>query len=456
MGGFKILLRITAIIFLVEGAIMYALSHFQMPSPQVGAAIDAALLVLISSPFIFWWVIKPYVSAQTEDILRAKEAAERASSSKDEFLAHMSHELRTPLNAIIGFAQLLQHNPAQPLSEAQTDYTSSIVFSGEHLLEIINGLLDLAAIEAKRVHLDLEDILASTLFDECIALMHPAASARNVELVIDASYHHAELHIYADEVRLKQAILNLLSNAIKYNVSGGTVTLFKKVMSDSYLRISVVDTGKGIAPENFDKIFLPFDRLGAEATRAIEGTGIGLTVTKKLVELMGGRIGFESRVGKGSTFWIEVPVAQARGALEWNDDLSVGIEQIDADHKVLVALLNKMSDHGLGHKEVDEVLGELLSYTLYHFKREETVMAACGFPNLARHQQAHQKLADKAVKLAGEWREHQSPEVILELLKFLRAWLVKHIMEEDQTIAAYAQGCEADIARALEELERSE
>jgi len=456
MGGFKILLRITAIIFFVEGAIMYALSYFPMPSPQMGAAIDAALLVFISSPFIFWLVIKPHVSAQTRDILQAKEASDRASSTKDEFLAHMSHELRTPLNAIIGFAQLLQHNPSQSLSETQTDYTNSIVYSGEHLLEIINGILDFAAIEASRVHLDMEDIPAASLLDECVALMRPAAIKRNVELVMDASNHHAKLRIRTDEIRLKQAVLNLLSNAIKYNVSGGTVTLFYKVMGDGYLRVSVVDTGKGIAPEHFDKIFLPFDRLGAEATRVIEGTGLGLTVTKKLVELMGGRIGFVSRVGEGSTFWIEMPVAQAQGALVWSDDLSVGIEQIDADHKILVALLNKVSDHSLGHKEVDEILDEMLGYTLYHFKREEAVMAVCGYTNLARHRQSHQRLAEKAVKLTQKWREQQSPEVIRELLEFLRAWLAKHILEEDKGIVGCAQGFEADIAYALEDLERPE
>lgn len=454
MGGFKILLRITAIIFLVEGVIMYVLSHFEALSPQMATAIDAVFLVLISSPFIFWLVIRPYIGAQTRDILKAKESAEKANSTKDEFLAHMSHELRTPLNAVIGFAQLLQHNPSQPLSEDQIDYTNSIVHSGEHLLEIINGMLDLAAIEANRIDLDMEDIPATALFEECVALMRPAAINRNVFLVTMDS-HGAGLHMHTDRVRLKQALLNLLSNAIKYNVSGGTVTMSSKIAGDGYVRINVQDTGKGIAGENFDKIFEPFDRLGVDTTRSIEGTGIGLTVTKRLVELMGGRIGFESSMDKGSTFWVEMPLAASQAIMEWDEDLSVGIEQIDADHKILVSLLNKASDHSLANKEVEEILDELLIYTLQHFKREEAVMQACGFPDLAEHQKLHKELGNNAVKLAGEWREKHSPEVILELLEFLRAWLVKHIMEEDKVIVKYAKDHQAAIAEALKDLEHT-
>lgn len=451
MSGLSILLRITAIIFVVEGLIMLALSQFEGLSTQAATAIDAVLLVLISSPFIFVLVIRPYVDAQTRDHRIAKEAAERSNCMKDEFLAHMSHELRTPLNAVIGFAQLLQHNPGEPLSEAQTDYANSIIISGEHLLELINDMLDLAAIEADQVRLNLEDFPAKALLEECVVLLRPAAARNAISLHNDLA-EGADVVLCADQVRLKQALLNLLSNAVKYNVEGGAVTLDGRATDDGYFRISVTDTGPGIAPEHFDQIFEPFDRLGVQSTHAIEGTGIGLTVTKKLVQLMRGRIGLESSSGEGSTFWIEMPLAAPRPQLVWNEDLSVGIEALDADHKVLVALLNKVSDHSLSHAEVGEVLDELLAYSSYHFVREEALMAACGYPDQVAHQKVHRTLAAKATKLAAQWRESENPEVIAELLDFLRAWLVKHIMEEDKRIGHHAQGHEAEIARALEAL----
>ena len=441
MSGFSILVRITTIIFLVEGLIMLALSRFDDLPTQVATLLDAVFLVVLSSPFIFALVIKPYVDAQTRDIRKAKEAAEVANSTKDEFLAHMSHELRTPLNAVIGFAQLLQHNPGAPLSEAQTDYTNSIVHSGEHLLEIINGMLDLAAIEANRLDLTIEDVHVKALFDDCIALMRPAAEGRGVTLINGMANDFGAL-LRTDAVRLKQTLLNLLSNAIKYNHDGGTVTLDGRAMDAGHLRILVTDTGRGIAPEHFDNIFEPFHRLGVESTHSIEGTGIGLTVTKKLVELMGGRIGFDSHLGEGSTFWIELPLAAPKMEMIWNDDLIVGIEAIDTDHKMLVALVNKVSDHSLGHEEMDEVLYELLAYTGYHFKREEAIMEESGFPGLAEHRRMHEALAAKANALAQTWRETQDPALIAQLLDFLRTWLVKHIMEEDKMIGRHVQAHE--------------
>lgn len=454
MSGLTILLRIAAIIFVVEGMIMLALSRFAQLSPQVTTAIDVLMLVLISSPFIFVLVIKPYVAARTQEINNAREIAERANRTKDEFLAHMSHELRTPLNAVIGFAQLLQYNPGEPLSPAQIDYTNSIIYSGKHLLEIINGMLDLAAIEADRVHISMEDIDARVLFEECISLMRPAAEARKIKLSNLAS-NGLNPQLHTDVVRLKQALINLLSNAIKYNVVGGAVTLDAKLMGDGYFRISVIDTGKGIAREYYNNIFEPFDRLGVESTRSIEGTGIGLTVTKKLVEKMKGRIGFESQEGAGSTFWVEIPLAMEQKQLLWNEDLSVGVEAIDSDHKILIELLNKVSDPVLSHTEVSEVLTELLNYTVGHFKREEAVMAACGYPNLAEHMKIHHLLAAKATLLAEEWSESEKPEVVEQLLDFLRAWLVKHIMEEDKAIGRYIRGHEREVDGALQNIEKT-
>lgn len=445
------MLRITAIIFVVEGLIMIALSRFETLDTQLATLIDAVMLVTLSSPIIFVLVIKPYVSKRTREIGKAKEAAERANSAKDEFLAHMSHELRTPLNAVIGFAQLLQHNPGEPLSPAQIDYTNSIIYSGKHLLEIINGMLDLAAIEADKVTLTMESVDARALFDECVALMRPAADARQVKLANLASKGLTP-QLHTDAVRIKQALLNLLSNAVKYNVPGGAVTLDGNLTGDGYFRISVIDTGKGIARKHYNNIFEPFDRLGVESTHSIEGTGIGLTVTKKLVEMMRGRIGFESQEKIGSTFWIDIPLATEQKELFWTEDLSVGVVEIDSDHKILIGLLNKVSDPTLSHAEVSIVLNELLQYTVHHFKREEAVMKACEFPYTAEHTHVHHVLAAKATVLAEEWAVSEKPEIIAELLDLLRAWLVKHIMEEDKAIGRHVRGHEILVAETLKSL----
>lgn len=451
MSIFHILLRVAATIFVVEGAVMLLLTSVEGLAPHWLSIFDAVLLVALSAPLILLFVLKPYAERRTRDIEAARRQAENASRAKNDFLAHMSHELRTPLNAVIGFGQLLQYNPAEPLSATQKEYTDNIIFSGEHLLEIINGMLDLAAIEADRMHISFEDVHTKALFDDCIALLRPMADARSVTLVNDVN-PSAHALVLADVVRLKQAVLNLLSNAIKYNKPGGRVTLDGTLTEDGHFRISIADTGAGISPEHFDSIFKPFDRLGIETTKPIEGTGIGLTVTQKLVKMMNGRIGFESEVGKGSTFWIEMPLAAPRTELMWVDDLSTGVPPVDEDHKVLISLVNKMSDHAISHKDVGAVIDEVLAYTLYHFEREETVMAACGYPDLPAHRIQHQNLAKKATVLADTWRQNQSSEVMAELLEFLRAWLVQHIMEQDRRIGPYAQGHTDDIERALAEL----
>ncbi|HEY9164255.1 MAG TPA: bacteriohemerythrin [Magnetovibrio sp.] len=453
MNGFGILLRVTAIILMVEGGIMLVLSRFPSLSIEMVAVLDVVMLMLISAPIIFWFVIKPYADAQTRDLRQAKETAEAANRAKDEFLSHMNHELRTPLNAVIGFAQLLQHNPTEPLSEAQKDYTNCIIGSGEHLLEIINGMLDMAAIEANRLKVEFEDVTAISVCDASISLMKPAADNSAVTLVNNTAAH-ADVFVHTDPVRLKQALINLLSNAIKYNVPNGSVTLDASRTTDGMLRLSVTDTGRGIAPKYQDRIFKPFDRLDIETKMSIEGTGIGLSVTKKLIELLGARIGFVSEYGVGSTFWIEVPVSHKRQALPWNNDLLVGIEQLDNDHRKLVSLVNEMSDHALNSHQVDAVLDALIEYTQDHFAREETVMEACGYPMLLEHQTVHRNLAAKVTGLAKTWRNSEDPEVMVELLDFLRGWLVKHIMETDKQITPYTKGHEAEIKAALEKLKQ--
>lgn len=236
-----------------------------------------------------------------EELRIARDKAESANQAKSDFLSHMSHELRTPLNAILGFSQLLESDAG--LDPDQQDNVHEIMHAGQHLLELINEVLDLARIESGQVVLSLEPSAVATLIDECCSLMKPLAEKRAISLLWD---NWDEVMVCADRVRFKQVLLNLLSNAIKYNREQGSIRVTRQHLRPGYMRIAVSDSGPGIAAERINELFQPFNRLGAEHG-AVEGTGIGLTITRKLVEMMGGSIGVESTLGVGSTFWVELP-----------------------------------------------------------------------------------------------------------------------------------------------------
>ncbi len=245
-----------------------------------------------------------------EALIGAKEAAEAANKAKSEFLSSMSHELRTPLNAIIGFAQLLQNDATEPLSEGQAESVEQIGSAGWHLLRLINDVLDLAKIEAGRMDVTAEDVPVRDLLQECLGLVQSNAEEKDILLLDETG--EADVILSADYVRVKQVLLNLLSNAIKYNRPGGRVSLVAPETRDGQFRLAVEDTGDGLTPEQIDTIFTPFVRV-ADNKAEIEGTGIGLTITQRLLEMMGGRIGVESRPGEGSLFWFELPLAGGTG-----------------------------------------------------------------------------------------------------------------------------------------------
>jgi PAS domain S-box-containing protein len=250
------------------------------------------------------------IRAALDDAVRARGEAERSSQAKSEFLSRMSHELRTPLNAILGFTQLLEY---APLEAEDRDSLRLISQAGGHLLNLIDDALDISRVDTGNLALTLETVPVGEVWQECLNLLGADAAARHVDVV--QAEPAGPLAVHADRRRLTQVLVNLLSNAVKYNRDGGTVTLSSEVLDaesspdgHDWVRISVSDTGLGIPEDQLDNVFVPFSRLGAELTD-VEGTGIGLALTRSLVEAMSGRIGLTSIEGSGSTFHVDLPVS---------------------------------------------------------------------------------------------------------------------------------------------------
>ncbi len=231
----------------------------------------------------------------------AKEEAERANLAKSEFMSRMSHELRTPLNSVLGFAQILQMEMS---SAEELELIGYIVKSGGYLLELINEVLDISRVESGSIAVELEVVSSAELVRQCVEMVSAQAFEHDVTIIDNCDN---DCYVRADFQRLKQVLVNLLSNAIKYNVRGGSVTLDCDD-ADGRMRLSVTDTGPGVAPDLHERLFAPFDRLDAES-RGIEGTGLGLALSKGLMEAIGGSIGVESAPGAGSTFWLDLPIA---------------------------------------------------------------------------------------------------------------------------------------------------
>jgi signal transduction histidine kinase len=237
--------------------------------------------------------------------LQARTAeVEAASQHKSEFLANMSHELRTPLNAIIGFSEVLSERMFGELNEKQEEYLKDINASGQHLLSLINDILDLSKIEAGRMELELTDFHLSTALDNALILVRERAGRQSITLQLSVDERLGEVR--ADERKIRQVVLNLLSNAIKFTSEGGRIEV-RALPVDGSVEVTVRDTGAGIAPEDQEAVFEEFRQVGT-AAKKVEGTGLGLTLCRKFVELHGGRIWVKSEVGVGSTFSFTIPV----------------------------------------------------------------------------------------------------------------------------------------------------
>jgi PAS domain S-box-containing protein len=270
---------------------------------------------------------------QAEQAQRAaQESADTANRSKSEFLSRMSHELRTPLNAVLGFGQLLE---LESLTDDQQQSVDQILKGGRHLLDLINEVLDISRIEAGELALSPEAVRANELIQETVDLIRPIADQRGIQLVVDRT-SDSDCYVFADRQRTKQVLLNLLSNAVKYNRPRGTVAIGCEQPNATRLRITVADTGPGIAAERLERLFTPFERLGAEHTD-VEGTGIGLALSQRLSEAMAGSLTATSTLGQGSTFTVELP--QVEGPVDRYERLNGDAEPVDEApdhrHKVL-------------------------------------------------------------------------------------------------------------------------
>jgi PAS domain S-box-containing protein len=282
----------------------------------------------------------------------AKLVAEKANLAKSDFLSSMSHELRSPLNAILGFAQLMESASPSP-TDSQKESIAQILQAGWHLLKLINEILDLAVIEAGRVLLSTEAVSLAEVMSECQAMLEPEAQQRGISMTFPRFDN--PIFVAADRTRLKQVIINLLSNAIKYNKELGTVVVACSTSNPERTRISVADTGTGLSPEKLAQLYQPFNRLGQDAVGGVAGTGIGLVVTKRLVDLMGGEIGVESAAGAGSVFWFEL-ISSAAPELEVEKDEAPGSDKTPLPIGAPVHTLLYVEDNQANMKLVEQIV----------------------------------------------------------------------------------------------------
>jgi len=287
-------------VFAGEAGIMALLPFLDISDPVIEAVTDSALLTVVLFPVLYFFVVR---------------RLSLESKAKSDFLSSMSHELRTPMNAVLGFAQLLDQNSTEPLTKTQKEYVDEIMQSGQHMVALIDDVLEMARVAHKGASVKLEAVAPGPIIDTCVAAA--SAMAKQADVKVLCRVPDDLPPVLADARHLKQVLLNLLSNGVKYNSAGGQVVLecvtdadaYGRAGAGSYLRFMVTDTGCGIPLEMQHKVFEPFERLGAENS-TVPGTGVGLAVTKRMVEEMGGVIGFDSITGEGTRFWIHLPIIE--------------------------------------------------------------------------------------------------------------------------------------------------
>jgi signal transduction histidine kinase/CheY-like chemotaxis protein len=383
----------TTIFFAIVGSALTVLGYAL--SPEGGEQWKVFLNRFIAFFAIWSTALMVLLWKRSEQqILVAKMQAEEANTAKSEFLSCMSHELRTPLNAVMGFAQLLQMD--DDLNEDQRSSANEIYHASELLLSLINDIMDLSKIEAGKMTLSIEPVALAEVLDQICYLSTPLANQSHITL--NADYEIGpDLFVRADSVRLKQVLLNLVSNAIKYNRENGKVrvSIAKNVVTQN-VRIIVSDTGMGISAEKLNQLFLPFDRLGAELSNT-PGSGIGLVISKSLIEMMGGQIGVESTLGKGSRFWIELDCVMEKDTYQSLAIVSDAVKLMssqtamhyDTETRILLAEDNsnnstflKQYFTELGFKHVDSVKDGQTAWVKLQQQRYDILFTDIQMPHL--------------------------------------------------------------------------
>lgn len=301
-----------ALVFLYLATAMGWLPASFIPDSATPALMLTSMLGSVGLVVLAGVVVARDRATAKAHLRAAQHAAEQSSRAKSVFLTSMSHEFRTPLNAILGFAELLHYDEEKPLNKEQLSSIDHILTAGQYLLGLVTRVLEMSRIEAGDLKVNMEPVRVEQIIAPCLSIVELEAQKRGIALIDDCGAR-AEWVVWADRPLVQQVLLNLLSNAVKFNRDGGTVTISCQPAGAEYLRIGIADNGAGIASSKKDELFEPFARLGAEA-KTIQGAGLGLAIAKRLTERMQGRIGYESTEGLGSTFWVELPLAEAHAS----------------------------------------------------------------------------------------------------------------------------------------------
>jgi|GEM_PF-790564 len=391
---------------------------------------------------------------------KAKNEAETANAAKSNFLANMSHELRTPLNAIIGFTDMVRHEVMGPISPPKyLDYVNDIHKSGNHLLGVIGEILDMSKIEAGRYSVHLEDLDVGPVLEEALTMIKGRALDEGVDLSFDLP---DDLPMaFADRQATKQVAINLLTNAVKFTPDGGEVKLTAFVVDD-VLSIQIVDTGVGMKPNEVERAFLPFTQIEREKGFAHEGTGLGLPLSKKLIEMQGGEIDLKSEGGKGTEVTFTLPLAPSHQLKvkageeslgSWFSSMSVGVEAWDRDHRRLLGLIEDFSFLGqenVANEELGKILMALFRFVESHMHAEELAMQAVGFPGYDAHKAKHDKFRAWAKQVEGLRTSPTEQWDANEVADYLKDWWHSHVLKVDMEYKQFFEENRTALEKHLE------